>query len=237
MLRLEARADKGRAVRSCRRGLDGTSKGGRRRLRYREREVSHSAANEPSITLRAALRLPALRRAVPEVVAGADELDRPVRWVHAGEVPDMPSLLMGGELLLTTGMGIGKGEADQRRFAAALAERSVAALALELGSTFAEVPPALRAEAAGAGAAADRAAPRVRLRRDHRGRPPRDRQPPARADAPRRRAARPLHPPDARRRRHPRGARGARRGDRQPGRARQGRPRSALPRHPPRRRS
>jgi PucR family transcriptional regulator, purine catabolism regulatory protein len=110
-------------------------------------KVSHSAANEPSITLRAALRLPALRRAVPEVIAGADGLDRPVRWVHAGEVPDMPSLLMGGELLLTTGMGIGKGEADQRRFAAALAERGVAALALELGSTFADVPPALRAEA------------------------------------------------------------------------------------------
>ncbi len=109
--------------------------------------MSHSAASEPSITLRAALRLPALRRAVPEVVTGAEGLDRPVRWVHAGEVPDMPSLLMGGELLLTTGMGIGKGEAEQRRFAAALAERGVAALALELGSTFVDVPPALRAEA------------------------------------------------------------------------------------------
>ncbi len=116
-------------------------------LRYRDREVSHSAANEPSITLRAALRLPALRRAVPEVVAGADALDRPVRWVHAGEVPDMPSLLMGGELLLTTGMGIGKSEAEQRRFATALAERGVAGLALELGSTFADVPAALREEA------------------------------------------------------------------------------------------
>ena len=46
----------------------------------------------------------------------------------------MPSLLMGGELLLTTGMGIGGAEADQRRFAAALAERGVAALALELGA-------------------------------------------------------------------------------------------------------
>jgi purine catabolism regulator len=109
--------------------------------------VRHSAANEPSITLRAALRLPAVRRAVPEVVTAPEALDRPVRWVHAGEVPDMPSLLMGGELLLTTGMGIGAKEVDQRRFAAALAERGVAALALELGSSFSEVPSALREEA------------------------------------------------------------------------------------------
>ena len=109
--------------------------------------MRRSAANEPSITLRAALRLPALRRAVPEVVSAPDALDRPVRWVHAGEVPDMPSLLMGGELLLTTGMGIGRTEADQRRFAVALAERGVAALALELGTSFAEVPTALREEA------------------------------------------------------------------------------------------
>jgi PucR family transcriptional regulator, purine catabolism regulatory protein len=109
--------------------------------------MRQSAAYEPSITLRAALRLPALRRAVPEVVSAPEALDRPVRWVHAGEVPDMPSLLMGGELLLTTGMGIGGAEADQRHFAAALAERGVAALALELGSSFAEIPTALREEA------------------------------------------------------------------------------------------
>ena len=109
--------------------------------------MRQSAANEPSITLRAALRLPALRRAVPEVVSAPEALDRPVRWVHAGEVPDMPSLLMGGELLLTTGMGIGRTEADQRRFAAALAERGVTALALELGTSFAEIPTALREEA------------------------------------------------------------------------------------------
>jgi purine catabolism regulator len=105
------------------------------------------SAPEPSITLRAVLRLPAVRQAVPELVSAAGAVDRPVRWVHAGEVPDMPSMLRGGELLLTTGMGISTDAGDQRRFAAALAERGVAALALELGTAFAEVPPALREEA------------------------------------------------------------------------------------------
>ena len=38
-------------------------------------------------------------------------------------------------------MGIGADEAGQRRFAAALAERGVAGLALELGTTFKDVPP------------------------------------------------------------------------------------------------
>jgi PucR family transcriptional regulator, purine catabolism regulatory protein len=111
-------------------------------------EMRRTAPAEPSISLRAVLRLPALRHAVPEVVAGTDAIDRPVRWVHAGEVPDMPSMLRGGELLLTTGMGIGRDPEQQRRFAAGLAERGVAALALELGTTFDVVPPALLEEAA-----------------------------------------------------------------------------------------
>jgi purine catabolism regulator len=105
------------------------------------------SAPEPSITLRAILRLPALRRAVPEVLCGDGALDRPVRWVHAGEVPDMPSLLRGGELLLITGLGLGGDPEDQRRFVAGLAERGVAALAIELGTTFEELPAALREEA------------------------------------------------------------------------------------------
>ncbi len=70
----------------------------------------------PAITVRRALELPALRAGLPEVVAGAGQLDRPLRWVHAGEVANIAALLTGGEMLLTTGMGIGARAAEQRRF-------------------------------------------------------------------------------------------------------------------------
>jgi purine catabolism regulator len=108
--------------------------------------------SEPRITVGAALALPALRRGLPEVVAGAGGLDRPLRWVHAGEVPNIASLLRGGELLLTTGMGIGPRADDQRRFVAELAEREVAGLVIELGHTYERrLPGALVAAAERAG--------------------------------------------------------------------------------------
>lgn len=44
-----------------------------------------------------------LERAAPEVLAGADALDQPVRWVHVSDVGEVAPLLDGGELLLTTG--------------------------------------------------------------------------------------------------------------------------------------
>jgi purine catabolism regulator len=101
-----------------------------------------------SLTVRSVLALPVLRRGVPEVVAGGEQLDRPVRWVHAAEVPGIATLLKGGELLLTTGMGIDAKAAGQRAIAAALAERQIAGLVLELGTTFASVPAALTAACA-----------------------------------------------------------------------------------------
>jgi purine catabolism regulator len=104
-------------------------------------------AASPRITVAAALRLPALRRGLPEVVAGREALERPIRWVHAGEVPNIASLLRGGELLLTTGMGIGPKAADQRRFVAELAARQVTALVIELGHTYATLPASLVAAA------------------------------------------------------------------------------------------
>ncbi|MGW2935834.1 PucR family transcriptional regulator [Streptomyces sp. NPDC001156] len=95
------------------------------------------------ITVRRALELPGLRSGLPEVLAGADRLHRTVRWVHAGEVPNIASLLKGGELLLTTGYGLGTRPADQRAFVRTLAERGIAALVVELGPRFARLPAAL----------------------------------------------------------------------------------------------
>ncbi|WP_030814645.1 PucR family transcriptional regulator [Streptomyces sp. NRRL S-337] len=98
---------------------------------------------EAEITVRRALELPALRRGLPEVLAGGDRLDRAVRWVHAGEVPHIASLLKGGELLLTTGLGLGTRPSEQRAFIRKLADREIAALVVELGSRFESLPPAL----------------------------------------------------------------------------------------------
>ncbi|MEU9213802.1 PucR family transcriptional regulator [Streptomyces sp. NPDC048415] len=95
------------------------------------------------ITVQRALELPGLRSGLPEILAGADRLQRTVRWVHAGEVPNIASLLKGGELLLTTGYGLGTRPADQRAFVRTLAERGIAALVVELGPRFARLPAAL----------------------------------------------------------------------------------------------
>ncbi|WP_086784638.1 PucR family transcriptional regulator [Streptomyces caniscabiei] len=103
------------------------------------------------ITVRRALELPGLRGGLPEVLAGADRLHRTVRWVHAGEVPNIASLLKGGELLLTTGYGLGTRPADQRAFVRTLAERGISALVVELGPRFTRLPPALVETARSAG--------------------------------------------------------------------------------------
>ncbi|PWI19428.1 transcriptional regulator [Streptomyces sp. Act143] len=95
------------------------------------------------ITVQRALELPGLRSGLPEILAGADRLQRSVRWVHAGEVPNIASLLKGGELLLTTGYGLGTRPAEQRAFVRTLAERGIAALVIELGPRFTRLPAAL----------------------------------------------------------------------------------------------
>jgi purine catabolism regulator len=103
------------------------------------------------ITVQRALELPGLRSGLPEVLAGADRLGRTVRWVHAGEVPHIASLLKGGELLLTTGYGLGTRPAEQRAFVRTLAERGIAALVVELGPRFTRLPAALVDTARAAG--------------------------------------------------------------------------------------
>ncbi|MET7517637.1 PucR family transcriptional regulator [Streptomyces sp. NPDC005480] len=108
-------------------------------------QAPHSSApgTQGGITVQRALELPGLRSGLPEVVAGADRLQRTVRWVHAGEVPNIASLLKGGELLLTTGFGIGTRPAEQRAFVRKLADRGISALVIELGQRFARLPAAL----------------------------------------------------------------------------------------------
>jgi hypothetical protein len=97
-----------------------------------------------TLTLGEILELDVVRRTRPVLLHGEHGLDRPVRWVHTSELAEAALLLKGGELLLTTGLGlVGRGAVGQRAYVAALAERRAAALAIELGWTFSEVPAAL----------------------------------------------------------------------------------------------
>ena len=98
------------------------------------------------------LELPVIRRALPEVIAGADGLDRELRWAHVIEMADPSDLLKGGELVLTTGIGAGGREQDQSRWIGSVIEQGAAAVAVELGSTWRErVPEPIVAACADAG--------------------------------------------------------------------------------------
>ena len=92
-------------------------------------------------TVRDVLALDPVRRGAPRLVAGEEGLDRPVRWVHSAEVPDIAALLRGGELVLTTGIGLPADDEGLRRFVTELAEVDCAGLVVELGRRYPDSVP------------------------------------------------------------------------------------------------
>lgn len=96
------------------------------------------------------LALPELSKGDPLVVAGEGHLSVRVRWVHVSELPDIAALLDGGELILTTGIGLSSEPSELQRYIDGLASKA-SGLAVELGRRFDELPPALveRAERRG----------------------------------------------------------------------------------------
>jgi purine catabolism regulator len=97
-----------------------------------------------ALTVAEVLAHPVMAPGRPEVVCGDDLGRRVVRWVHTSEIYEIGPLLKGGELLLTTGLGlVGKTDDQLARYVADLAARGVTGLVLELGRTFTVVPPAL----------------------------------------------------------------------------------------------
>jgi PucR family transcriptional regulator, purine catabolism regulatory protein len=99
-------------------------------------------------TLADVLRLDAVRRGEPRVVAGADRLDARVRWVHSAEVTDIAHLLRGGELVLTTGIALPDEPGRLRRYVAELAGVGASGLIVELGRKYAKALPAALVSAA-----------------------------------------------------------------------------------------
>jgi purine catabolism regulator len=103
-------------------------------------------------SLHEVLAMEACRRGRPQVVAGADRLDTPVRWVHAIELTDVARLLRGGELVLSTGIALPDDDRLLTAYVTELAEVGVAGLAVELGRRYAgSLPGALVAAADQAG--------------------------------------------------------------------------------------
>ncbi|MEU5837047.1 PucR family transcriptional regulator ligand-binding domain-containing protein [Streptomyces diacarni] len=80
------------------------------------------------LSVRDVLALEPLRAGFPQVIAGAEHLSRPVRWVHVSQLTDLTGLLRGGELVLTTAEGPA-GARDEPGLAAYLARLDAAGAA------------------------------------------------------------------------------------------------------------
>ncbi|MEH0822620.1 PucR family transcriptional regulator [Micromonospora sp. CPCC 205739] len=111
-------------------------------------------------TVREVLALDPVRHGAPRLVAGDAGLDASVRWVHVAEVPDIATLLGGGELVLTTGIGLPADDAGLRAFIGDLADVGVSGLVVELGRRYVSGVPRVMAAAA-----ERRGLPLVELRR------------------------------------------------------------------------
>lgn len=99
---------------------------------------------EPALSVRQVLSLERVLAGDPEVVAGADRLDRPVRWVHVAEAPDVGVMLTGGEMVLTTGVLLAGDETAQAEYIRSLHRAEAAAVVLGLGRAFPAPPDAMR---------------------------------------------------------------------------------------------
>ena len=75
-----------------------------------------------------------------KVVAGKDGLNRQVKWSHVLETKEFDALINGGELILTTGVGLDLDLPSQVKYVNNLIEKDVACICIEMGSYFKEVP-------------------------------------------------------------------------------------------------
>ncbi|WP_024357316.1 PucR family transcriptional regulator [Leucobacter chironomi] len=97
------------------------------------------------ISVADALALAEVQAGDPELIAGAQGLDREIRWAHVVAGSAAVGLLDGGELVLTTGAGWPREGDELARLSAALIDTGPAAVVIELGRFFTEPPAPLRA--------------------------------------------------------------------------------------------
>ncbi|WP_028643787.1 PucR family transcriptional regulator [Nocardioides sp. URHA0020] len=103
------------------------------------------------VTVREALALPVLAAGDPVVLGGDAGLDADIRWVHVSEVRDIGALLVGHELVLTTGLGMAASPEAAADFVDQLVVVGAAGLVVELSSAYPRIPDLAlrRARAAG----------------------------------------------------------------------------------------
>ncbi len=89
------------------------------------------------ITVQDILEIPDLSL---KLLAGAKSTSNPVRWVHIAEVPDPTKWLKGGELLLTTGYGMGGSHDKQVSFLKRLIDHNLSGLGIGTGFSLEKVP-------------------------------------------------------------------------------------------------
>ena len=94
-------------------------------------------------TIAEVLTMPSVEAGDPVVVTGAWELNRSVRWVHVAPPSGGQRLLLGGELLLATGVGWPADPPALRAYVEELAAAGVAGLVLELGNRYDDPPEVL----------------------------------------------------------------------------------------------
>ena len=105
---------------------------------------------------------------LPEVLAGADASTRPVRWVHVSETAEAARWLDGGELLLTTGVGLAGRRAALRGSSSGSSRRASPGSCSSSARRCRSPRRARRGVPRRAGCPR-RAAPRGEVRRGHRG--------------------------------------------------------------------
>jgi purine catabolism regulator len=94
-----------------------------------------------SVSLGDILAHPILAAADPVVRSPGPTGEHPVRWVHSSEVLDIAPLLRGGELLLCGGITLASATPEKRAaYVRELAQRGIAALAVETGGVLPEIP-------------------------------------------------------------------------------------------------
>lgn len=98
----------------------------------------------PTLSVRQVLMLERVLAGEPEVVAGAGQLDRAVRWVHVAEAADVGVMLSGGEMVLTTGVLLAGDDDKQAEYIRSLHRAEASAVVLGLGRAFPTPPDVMR---------------------------------------------------------------------------------------------
>lgn len=95
--------------------------------------------NDLRLTVRDVLSRDSFKYA--KVIAGKEGLDRQVKWSHVLEVKEFEALINGGEMILTTGVGLQLDLPSQLKYVTSLIEKDVACLCIEVGPYFKKIPP------------------------------------------------------------------------------------------------